>query len=104
MISGLVNTFFLSPVNRAIAESMGLDEKTTFQTIITHSENRKTAGRAFYELLGTFKTVFGRGCEICTCEVYIYGGNCLLLKLYRKLRKMFLSPRWESNLQPSDLR
>ena len=30
--------------------------------------------------------------------------NCLLLKLYRKLRKMFLSPRWESNLQPSDLR
>ena len=30
--------------------------------------------------------------------------NCLLLKLYRKLRKMFLSPRWESNPQPSDLR
>ena len=24
--------------------------------------------------------------------------NCLLLKLYRKLRKMFLSPRRESNL------
>ena len=23
--------------------------------------------------------------------------NCLLLKLYRKLRKMFLSPRRESN-------
>ena len=30
--------------------------------------------------------------------------NCLLLKLYRKLRNMFVSPRWESNLQPSDLR
>ena len=30
--------------------------------------------------------------------------NCSLLKLYRKLRKMFLSPRRESNLQPSDLR
>ena len=30
--------------------------------------------------------------------------NCLLLKLYRKLRKMFLSPRQESNPQPSDLR
>ena len=30
--------------------------------------------------------------------------NCLLLKLYRKLRKMFLSPRLESNPQPSDLR
>ena len=30
--------------------------------------------------------------------------DCLLLKLYRKLRKMFLSPRRESNLQPSDLR
>ena len=30
--------------------------------------------------------------------------NCLLLKLYRKLRKMFLSPRRESNPQPSDLR
>ena len=29
--------------------------------------------------------------------------NCLLLKLYRKLRKMFLSPRRESNPQPSDL-
>ena len=25
--------------------------------------------------------------------------NCLLLKLYRKLRKMFLSPRRESNPQ-----
>ena len=24
--------------------------------------------------------------------------NCLLLKLNRKLRKMFLSPRWESSL------
>ena len=31
-------------------------------------------------------------------------GNCLLLKLYRKLRKMFLSPRRESNPQPSKLR
>ena len=30
--------------------------------------------------------------------------NCLLLKLYRKLRKLFLSPRWESDPQPSDLR
>ena len=30
--------------------------------------------------------------------------NCLLLKLYRKLRKLFLSPRRESNPQPSDLR
>ena len=30
--------------------------------------------------------------------------NCLLLKLNRKLRKMFLSPRRESNPQPSDLR
>ena len=30
--------------------------------------------------------------------------NCLLLKLYRKLRKMFLSPRRESNPQPSNLR
>ena len=30
--------------------------------------------------------------------------NCLLLKLYRKLRKMFLSPRRGSNPQPSDLR
>ena len=30
--------------------------------------------------------------------------NCLLLKLYRKLRKMFLSPRRKSNPQPSDLR
>ena len=29
--------------------------------------------------------------------------NCLLLKLYRKLRKMFLRPRRESNTQPSDL-
>ena len=29
--------------------------------------------------------------------------NCLLLNLKRKLRKMFLSPRRESNLQPSDL-
>ena len=29
--------------------------------------------------------------------------NCSLLKLYRKLRKMFLSPRRESNPQPSDL-
>ena len=29
--------------------------------------------------------------------------NCLLLKLYRKLRKMLLSPRRESNLHPSDL-
>ena len=28
--------------------------------------------------------------------------NCLLLKLYRKLRKMFLSPRRELNPQPSD--
>ena len=28
--------------------------------------------------------------------------NCLLLKLYRKLRKMFLSPTRESNPQPSD--
>ena len=30
--------------------------------------------------------------------------NCLLLKLYRKLRKTSLSPRRESNPQPSDLR
>ena len=30
--------------------------------------------------------------------------NCLLLKLYRKLRKMLLRPRRESNPQPSDLR
>ena len=30
--------------------------------------------------------------------------NCLLLKLYRKLRKMFLSSRRESNPQPSDFR
>ena len=30
--------------------------------------------------------------------------NCLLLKLYRKLRKMFLSPRRKSNPQPSGLR
>ena len=30
--------------------------------------------------------------------------NCLLLELYRKLRKMFLSPRRESNPQPFDLR
>ena len=30
--------------------------------------------------------------------------NSLPLKLYRKLRKMFLSPRRESNPQPSDLR
>ena len=30
--------------------------------------------------------------------------NCLLLKLYRKLRKRFLNPRLESNPQPSDLR
>ena len=30
-------------------------------------------------------------------------GNCLLLKLYLKLRKMFLSPRRETNPQPSDL-
>ena len=29
--------------------------------------------------------------------------NCLLLKLYSKLRKMFLSPRRESNTQPSHL-
>ena len=28
----------------------------------------------------------------------------LLLKLYRKLRKIFLSPKWKSNPQPSDLR
>ena len=30
--------------------------------------------------------------------------NCFLLKHYRKLRKMFLSPRRESHPQPSDLR
>ena len=30
--------------------------------------------------------------------------NYLPLKLYRKLRKMFLSPRRESNPQPPDLR
>ena len=30
--------------------------------------------------------------------------NCSLLKLYRKLRKMFLSSTRESNPQPSDLR
>ena len=35
--------------------------------------------------------------------LYIWNENCLLLKLYRKLRKMFLSPRRESNLQPTDL-
>ena len=29
--------------------------------------------------------------------------NCSRLKLYRKLRKMFLSPRPESNPQPSDI-
>ena len=29
--------------------------------------------------------------------------NCLLVKLYRKLRKMFLSPRRGSNPQTSDL-
>ena len=34
----------------------------------------------------------------------IYLKNCLLLKLYRKLRKMFLSHRRESNPEPSDLR
>ena len=31
-------------------------------------------------------------------------GNCLLLKLYRKLRKIFLGPGQESNPQPFDLR
>ena len=36
-----------------------------------------------------------------TCELK---ENCLLLKLYRKLRKMFLSHRRESNPQSSDLR
>ena len=45
-------------------------------------------------------------------EIYMYEDdlqlgelkeNCLLLKLYRKLRKMFLSPRRELNPQPSDL-
>ena len=30
--------------------------------------------------------------------------NCLLLKISRKLRKIFLSPRRDSNPQPSDLR
>ena len=44
-------------------------------------------------------------------KVYIYEDdlqlgklkeNCLLLQLYRKLRKMFLSPRRESNLLPSE--
>ena len=30
--------------------------------------------------------------------------NCLLLKIYRKLRKLFLSARRESNPQPSHLR
>ena len=30
--------------------------------------------------------------------------NCLLLKPYRKLRRMYLCPRRESNPQPSDLR
>ena len=29
--------------------------------------------------------------------------NCSLHKFHR-IRKMFLSPRWESNPQPSDLR
>ena len=28
--------------------------------------------------------------------------NCSLLKIYSKLKKMFLSPRPESNPQPSD--
>ena len=36
--------------------------------------------------------------------MYSFLVNCLLLKLNRKLRKMFLSPRRESNPQPSDLR
>ena len=47
------------------------------------------------------------------CDIHMYNigndlqlGNlkvkCLLLKLNRKLRKMFLSPRRESNPQPSD--
>ena len=31
-------------------------------------------------------------------------GHLYLLKFYRKLRKMFLSPRQESKAQPSDLR
>ena len=35
--------------------------------------------------------------------MYLYG-NCLLLELYRKLTKVFLSPRRESNPLPSDLR
>ena len=35
--------------------------------------------------------------------IYIYEDD-VLLKLYRKLRKMFLSPKLESNPQPSDLR
>ena len=38
-----------------------------------------------------------------TCSLVILKVNCLLLKLNRKLRKMFLSPRQESNPQPSDL-
>ena len=29
---------------------------------------------------------------------------CSILKLYRKLRNIFLNPRRESNPQPSDLR
>ena len=45
---------------------------------------------------------------LCLCILYtLYYGkymvNCLLLKLNRKLGKMFLTPRRESNLQPSDL-
>ena len=39
-----------------------------------------------------------------TCSLVILKVNCSVLKLYRKLRKMFLSPRRESNPQHSDLR
>ena len=43
--------------------------------------------------------------HICCVKLYISSKvNCLLFKLYRsKQRKMFLSPRRESNPQPSDL-
>ena len=49
-------------------------------------------------------TIYNFSISYFVIEILRFKGNCLLLKLYRKLRKMFLSPRRESNPQPSDLR
>ena len=69
-------------------------------------------GRLFYKMKQkTFH--FNFSFSQTSTRVYMYEDdlqlgklkeNCLLLKFYRRLGKMFLSPRRESNPQPSDLR